>query len=186
MQLQQVSLRGRRFLIQFGEIIREFGGVIPWLDGIENLGYATNGVYFRDQLLRRLGQEEEGVTAYQFVLSGSGRKFLGGLLQFQRTPERFKDSRNNDSVSRLVYRGSTFISCLQVRPTHRGDGVGDELMRRTLKTLLREKGSVWGVVSDPRLLSWYKTLGARILSPLENQDGLWIVHWSCTEAPVTG
>lgn len=76
MRLQQVSLRGRGFAIQFSEIMNEFGRVIPWLDGLEDLRYATNGSYVRDELLRRMRQEEDGVTAYQFRVRRVGWHIL--------------------------------------------------------------------------------------------------------------
>jgi len=50
-------------------------------------------------------------------------------------------------------------------------------MRRALATILDERGSVWGVVSNRDLLPWYRSLGATIKSPIENRDELWVVSW---------
>jgi hypothetical protein len=81
MLLQPVSLRGRRFLIQFNQIFSEFGAVIPWLDGMDEMKFATNGEWFRDDLLRRLGQRGGNVTPYHFVDNDTAGTFVGGILR---------------------------------------------------------------------------------------------------------
>lgn len=177
MRLQHVSLRGRRFLIQFYEIMREFGGVIPWLDGMDEMRFATDGRWFCDELLRRLGQRNGRVTPYQFVDADDGRTFVGGILHFDESPEMLRDSRNAKTVERLTAGGASYISCLQVRPTRQGVGVASHMMKRAIEAILARHGSVWGVVSDHRLLPWYASLGATLPSPLNNQDGLWVVSW---------
>ncbi len=180
MHLQPVSLRGRRFAIQFHEIIGEFGSVIPWLDGLYRLGYATNSEYFRDEFLRSTRQEDGTITPFQFIETGRAGEFLGGVLHFGRSPEGFLDRRNCATQERLAACGVSYISCLQVRGDRRGVGVGREMFPRALYAILRKKGAIWGVVSNPRLLPWYKSLGAQCLSPLENLDNLWIVQWNST------
>ena len=68
MQLISRSLRGRTFLIQFIEIMREFGAEIPWLEPLQNIAYATNAAYVRDRLLRAFScHDPSEVTPYQFV-----------------------------------------------------------------------------------------------------------------------
>lgn len=178
MRLQPISLRGRRFLIQFYEVMTEFGGVIPWLDGLDEMRFATNGEWFCDELLARLGQRQGRITPYQFVEVDDARYFVGGILHFDVSPERLRDRRNNGIVERLTSDGASYISCLQVREPRRGKGVGNEMMRRAIKAVLAKHGSVWGVVSNPGLLPWYASLGANLESPLNNQDDLWVVHWS--------
>lgn len=178
MRLQPVSLRGRRFLIQFGEMMAEFGNVIPWLDGMNELRFATNGEWFRDELLRRLGQRDGNVTPYQFVDNGNTGTFVGGILRFDRSPERLLDSRNAEIAELLAANDASFISCLQVRGMRRDVRVGTDMMTRAVAAIRSTHGSAWGVVSDRRLLPWYASLGASTPSPIENKDGLWIVSWS--------
>ncbi|MCR4313950.1 MAG: hypothetical protein NUV84_01745 [Candidatus Uhrbacteria bacterium] len=178
MQLQPVSLRGRRFFIQFYEVMVEFGGVIPWLDGLDEMRFATNGEWFCDELLARLGQRQGRVTPYQFVEVDDARTFVGGILHFDISPEHLRDRHNIEIVERLTNDGASYISCLQVREPRRGTGVGNEMMRRAMKAILAKYGSVWGVVSNPRLLLWYASLGATLKSPPNNQDDLWVVSWS--------
>jgi len=182
MLLQPVSLRGRRFLIQFYEVMAEFGNVIPWLDGMDEMRFATNGEWFRDELLRRLGQHDGQVTPYQFVDGDAPRTFVGGILHFSESPEYLLDTRNAELAEQLVSEGSSFISCLQVRDPRRGTGVGTQMTQRAINAILKRHSDVWGVVSDPRLLAWYQTLGASTPSTLENNDGLWIVSWNAQTA----
>lgn len=177
MQLQSVSLRGRRFLIQFQEMMTEFGNVIPWLDGLDELRFATNGEWFRDRLLQRLGQRNGVITPYQFVNEGEARIYSGGILLFEQSPETLHDRHNGEIAERLASDGARFISCLQVCTSRRGSGIGNRMMPRAIRAIQAEHGAVWGVVSDPRLLPWYAALGAQTPSPLDNTDGLWIVHW---------
>ncbi len=181
MRLQQVGLRGRRFLIQYLGIMEEFGSVVPWLAGMDDLRYATNAAHFRDTLLERTAQGDGDITPYQFVLPGRPAEFVGGVLHFTYSPERLRDPRNREAAERLVSEGVHFVSCLQVRHELRGQGIGDVMFRRAIATILSEKGAFWGVVSDPRLLPWYRSLGVQTPSPCNNRDGLWIVHYSREE-----
>ncbi len=177
MRLQPVSLRGRRFFIQFHELMVEFGHVIPWLDGLSELRFATNGEWFRDHLLGRLGQRNGVITPYQFVEGDEARTYIGGILLFDQSPETLRDRCNYEIAERLASEGASFISCLQVRESRRGSGVGGKMMPRAIRAIRHEHGAVWGVVSDPRLLPWYAALGAQTPSTLDNKDELWIVHW---------
>lgn len=52
------------------------------------------------------------------------------------------------------------------------------MMTRAVAAIRKTHGAAWGVVSNPRLLPWYASLGAELPSPVENKDGLWIVTWS--------
>lgn len=178
MRLQTTNLHGRGFLIQFYEIMREFGEVIPWLDGMDEMRFATDGRWFCDELLRRLGQKNGRVTPYQFVDSDEARTFVGGILHFDVSPEHLRDPHNIDITQRLTLGGASYISCLQVRPSRREVGIGNSMMQQAIDAILTHHGAVWGVVSNPRLLSWYVSLGATIHSPLNNADDLWIVTWN--------
>lgn len=177
MVLQQVSVRGRRFLVQFYEVMREFGREIPWLDGLDDLRYATNGEWFCDELARRTRQSDGTVTPYQFVDSDSARTFVGGILHFAKSPERFCDGRNIEVAERLQAEHASFISCLQVRPERRSHDVGKTMMLRSIAAIRAKHGAVWGVAPNIRLRDGYVTLGAQSCSPEENSDNLWIVHW---------
>ena len=177
MRLQPVGLRGRKFMIQFHEIMSEFGRTIPWLDGMNELRFATNAKWFEETLLRRLGQREGNITPYQFVDTDNARTYIGGILHFTQNPEQLQDCRNKEIMHFLTSQGASFISCLQVRRERRMVGVGNLMMSRALRAIQVEHGAVWGVVSNSRLLPWYISLGAQTPSPLENKDRLWIVHW---------
>ena len=178
MILQPASLRGRRFLIQFYEVMREFGGEIPWLDGMNEMRFATNGAWFCEELQRRLGQREGTITPYQFVDEDDAGTFVGGILHFDHHPENLRDARNGEAVEHLMADGASYISCLQVRDPRRSAGVGTQMMQRAIDSILDRHGAVWGVVSDPQLIQWYRALGAELLSPLDNKDGFWIVNWN--------
>lgn len=180
MVLQQVSVRGRRFVVQFYEVMREFGREIPWLDGLDDLRYAMNGEWFCDELARRTRQGSSTVTPYQFVDSDSARTFVGGILHFAKSPERFCDGRNIEIAERLASEQANFMSCLQIRPERRQHDVGREMMLRSVAAIRAKHGAVWGVTSNPRLRAWYESLGAQSLSPRENDDNLWILSWPAT------
>lgn len=155
----------------------EFGEEIPWLDGLDEMRFATNGEWFVEELLLRLGQRNGRVTPYQFVDVDDARTFVGGILHFDVSPERLRDPRNLELAERLAENAS-FISCVQVREIRRGQGAGTLMMRRAIDAILRHHGAVWGVVSNPRHLPWYASLGAELPSPLDNRDNLWIINWN--------
>lgn len=177
MHLQSVGLRGRRFVIQFAETMAEFGGVIPWLDGLNELRFATNGAWFADELQRRLGQRDSIITPYQFTDAKEGRTYIGGILHFSRSPEVFRDARNAQIAEQLNAEGASFISCLHMRQSLRAAGIGGVMMPRAIAAIRLQHAMFWGVVSDRRILPWYASLGALTPSPIENRDQLWIVLW---------
>ncbi|PIX62029.1 hypothetical protein CO057_04235 [Candidatus Uhrbacteria bacterium CG_4_9_14_0_2_um_filter_41_50] len=175
MGLEKVSLRGRRFSIQFFSIMQEFGGVIPWLDGMDEMRFATDGHWFQDAMRSRFGGE---VTPYQFVADDDASTFVGGILHFDKAPERMRDCQNLALAEYLEAKGVNFISCLQVRDPMQGRGLGSAMTRRAIDVIIKKHGPVWGVVSNPKLLPWYVALGANTPSPPDNRDSLWIVDWS--------
>lgn len=184
MLLRTASLSGRAFALQLGQVMAEFGDVIPWLDSLRGIEFATKGSYVRDRLLLDTGQEEGGITAYQFLDPDDGRTYVGGLLRFARSPERFVDRANCAAMELLAHERASFVSCLQVRDPRRGARVGDVMFGRAIAAMLRQHHGIWGVVSDPRLLPWYQRLGAEIMSSPDNLDDLWIVRWTSNPAPV--
>ena len=177
MQLRCPDPDSREFLIQFEQIMREFGGVIPWLDDLDDLRYATNRVWFTGELSRRLGQRNGSVIPHQFVEENEAETYIGGFLLFGQSPENLRDRRNGKIAERLALEGARFISCLQVREPKRGIGVGKKMMARAIDVIREKSGGVWGVVSNPDLVSWYEALGGTILSPRNNDDNLWIIHF---------
>lgn len=181
MQLVTTQLEDRAFALQFFTIVREFGRVIPWLSRVTPLTYYTNPTHFRDQFLRRLGcTDPSDIIPYQFTRTDEGQEYVGGLLHFRQAPESFKDQKNRALLERLNAEQFRFITCLQVRGVHRRAGYGRQIMERGLTSILRVHGKVWGVVSEPHLLSWYQSMGAKMLSPRDNRDSLWLISWEST------
>ncbi len=184
MHLVTRRLQGRSFLIQFTQIIHEFGHEIPWLEPLRALPFSTNTAYFRDKFLKGLGcREAEDITAFQFVSSDRSHEYAGGVLLFTHSPEEFKDKNNQAILEQLNYDHYRYITCLQVRDVWRGKGHASELMRRVMKTILQANEKVWGVVSNPALLPWYLSHGAVMHSPLCNDDNLWIISWKQWQNP---
>lgn len=178
MQLTARSLKGRAFLLQFTQIMSEFGREIPWLEPLKTIAFSTNSTYFRDRFLCSLGcKEAEDVTPWQFVSSDESREYFGGILCFAHSPEKFRDRANQETLELLNHARYRFVSCLQVRDVLRGQGHGNELMKRALRAILARHEKVWGVASNFRLLPWYTSLGAKVHSPWVNRDNLWIVSW---------
>ena len=173
MRLVQRSLEGRAFAVQFSEIFKEFGQLIPWLRPTNHILFATNGAHFKREIEVILGA---GVVAYQLTDRDPARDFIGGMLHFPHSPENFIDPRNQDAANELTRSGSCFISCIQIRDVKRGSGYGMELVSKSLDTILNTYPSVWGVC-DPELTTWYEKLGAKVLSPQHNDDNLHIISW---------
>ncbi len=179
MQLAIVDPFDRSFLPQLFAVVGEFGSVIPWLDGSTELVWATNGAYVLERLAEMTGQgHPKDIVPYQFRAEDAGATYIGGLLQFARSPERLRDSRNAAIAEGLADQGAAYISCLQVRPPRRDQHVSHHLFPRAIEAIMRTHPRVWGVVSEPRLVPWYQRCGATLLSPRENRDGFWIVSWS--------
>lgn len=178
MYLVKRDLAGRAFLLQFFQIMEEFGDEIPWLEPLKTIQFSTNGVYFRDQFIKLLRlREEQDITAFQFITMERGREFIGGFVHFSRSPESFQDRKNSEICEVLNYQGYSFVSCLQIRDCYHGEGLGDLLMKKALPAIIGTHGRVWGVVSRPGLVRWYKSLGATVLSDPQNRDNLWIISW---------
>ncbi|MES2953499.1 MAG: hypothetical protein V4674_02975 [Patescibacteria group bacterium] len=182
MQLVRRGLEGRAFLLQFREIMLEFAHEIPWLEPVRSITYSTNPVYFRDKFLKSVGcKGKEEITPFQLVTSDASREYVGGIVRFARSPERFSDRRNNEVVERFTHEGYDYVSCLQVRNVLRGEGNGDLLMRRALRSILAAHPRIWGVVSRSELLPWYRSLGAQVEQFPDSLDKLSIIRWNDVE-----
>ncbi|HEY4493128.1 MAG TPA: GNAT family N-acetyltransferase [Candidatus Paceibacterota bacterium] len=157
--------------------MKEFGKIIPWLAPLRSIAYSTNARYFRDTFLSEFNCDEEDIIPYQLTDNDPGEDFIGGIWHFPKSPEKFIDSRNCEVAERLAFERYRYISCLHVRDVRRGKGSGRLIMRSALDSILKNHGSVWGVVSERDLVPWYQTLGAEVLSARQNKDNLWIVSW---------
>jgi GNAT superfamily N-acetyltransferase len=158
----------------------EFGDEIPWLAPLKPIAHATNPTYFREQLLRRLGcGASDEIDAFQLVTSHRSHEFVGGVLHFTHSPERFETDENRRIMNRLVSDGHSYLSCVQVRDAHRGQGHGRDLFRRALGTVLDKYDKAWAVVSDREMLRWYLSLGlgTRLHTSRDNAERLWIISW---------
>ena len=175
--LKPADIRSRSFLLQHMEVMNEFGEIIPWLEPLKSVTYSTNATYFRDRFLEHLGCDEEEVIPYQLTFSDDSKDYIGGIWHFPKSPENFKDRRNHDIAEKLNNEKHRYISCLQVRGPLRGTGHGREIMTGVLNEILNTHGKVWAVISNPELLPWYTSLGAKTHSPKENDDKLWIISW---------
>jgi len=176
MLLVKQEVGGRAFLLQFQEIMREFGSVIPWLREAHALHFATNGRYFKEQLHERIGCPQGTIVPYQLVSPDRSRDFVGSILHFSSTPENFQDPACEKLRHELVSRGAAYITCLQVREVKRGSGHGKEIIIRCIGRILREWPVVWAVC-EPELAIWYASLGATILSRGDNADHLAVISW---------
>lgn len=165
-------------MLQFNQIIGEFGNVIPWLEPLQNIAFYTNAKHFEDRLLMGLRcDNREDITPIQFVTSDESQEYVGGMIRFTKSPEKFTDFRNLEVQESLEQKGHNFVSCIQMRKEHRSKGYTNLLMKETLSNLLTTYKGVWGVVTDPLLLRWYISLGGILRSPMKNLDNLWIISW---------
>jgi len=178
MKMIQRSLASRVFLLQFLQIMAEFGKKIPWLYQLRNLQWSSNAQYFRDRLLLHFQcSDPSDIVPYQFVSDDPSREYNGGIVYFRKTPEIFIDPVNIEILNDLQARDYHYASCLQVRDDHRIPRHGQEIMKRVINLMRIEHRSFWGVFSDSRLLNWYLRLGARLLNPAPNKDNLYLVAW---------
>ncbi len=179
MRLVQRSLEGRAFVIQFHEIMEEFGKDIPWLDSLKGLVFSTNGRYVRDRILETFRCEDPSdIVPIQFVTSDRGSDYTAGMILFRRSPEQLADPRNRAVCEELTALGYPFLSCFQVREVLRNQGHGPDLIKRVLATLLESHGKMHWIVSSLHQAHWYQAMGATLQSPLVNQDGLWILSYN--------
>jgi hypothetical protein len=176
MLLKKQIISSRAFLLQFMQIMQEFGGIIPWLKELENVCFYTNVKYFTRELSRTLGFSKEMIIPYQFLTSGSEREFFGGLLHFTKSPEKFKDKKLAKIKFELELKGASYLTCLHVRDIKRGQKTGTEIMRRIVFRILEAHPCIWGVC-ERDLVEWYVSLGASILNNGDNYDGLAVISW---------
>lgn len=178
MQLVSQSLKSRAFLLQFIQIMHEFGHIIPWLEGLSGLEYSTSSQYFFDQVLLRLRFDRQEIIPFQFISSDESKEYLGGVLYFERSPENFKDHANRACAQYLIHQGFRYITCLQTRELYRNGCIGTTIMEQSLSLMLSQFNGIWGVVSEYDVLCWHLKRGAQLESPLINKDNLWIISWS--------
>ncbi len=179
MKLIERSLDGRAFVIQFNQIMSEFGSCIPWLKPLKSLGFSTNGMYVRDRILQsfRCGDPSD-ITPLQFVTSDRQREYVGGMMLFRRSPEQFIDAQNQAISEELASSGYPFLSCLQVRTDLKNQGHGPKFIQKVFRTLLETHGKMQWVVTNRRSLNSYLSMGATLNSPLVNKDGLYLMSYN--------
>ncbi len=181
MLLVRQEIGGRAFLLQFLEVMQEFGHLIPWLCKAESARFVTNGACFKEELCRAIGCAQDNIVPYQLVSSDRAREFVGGVIHFTVSPERFSDPTLASLCRNLSTRGAAYISCLQVRHVKRGvAGHGNEIVLRAINRILQTYPEVWGVC-EPRLVPWYASLGAKILNNGDNAERLAVVAWKLEE-----
>ena len=136
MLLKKQIISSRAFLLQFMQIMQEFGAIIPWLKELENICFYTNRAYFERELSRIIGISKEMIIPYQLLTSGNEREFFGGLIHFTKSPERFKDKQIAKLQAELESVGASYLTCLYVRDVKRGQKTGTEIMRRVIFRIL--------------------------------------------------
>jgi len=176
MNIVSVDLSDRSFLIQFWEIVQEFGEEIPWLEKISTARYVAGADRFRDRILQGLRLPDESMIEPLQIMS-SGAEYLGGILRFSESPENFTDPFNRSIHHNLSEQGLPFLSCLQIRKDQRDHRYGPTLLNWIVEDTLSKHGNFWAVTSEMRLIHWYESSGATIMSPLVNEDDLWILVW---------
>lgn len=176
MRLQPSTLTSRNFLIQLSEIEKEFGQEIPWFKGLHDLRYITNKNVFAEKVKELTGSaERDTIKPYLLVTNGKEREYIGGVLHFSQSPEKFLDSNNQVIQNQLESSGHSYVTCLQLREVFRNKLYGTELTSKALSTILQSYPRVWAVVSHPELLHWYQYFGAEIQNTIENEDRLVII-----------
>lgn len=160
------------FRLQLAASTAEFAGKIPWFPKVGKLTFVTKPDYFRKMLYEEFGCD---VIPYQVVTADPAEELVGGMFYLSRSPEKFRDPRNKEIAKHLEMGGSGYLTCLLVRSTFRGVG-SLHLMQTALPLVLKERGEVWAVITDPQFLRWLiHHLGATLRSPPVNDDRLWIV-----------
>ncbi|MCF7834487.1 hypothetical protein K9M48_00330 [Candidatus Gracilibacteria bacterium] len=176
MKLLEPNIEDRTFLIQFGDIVSEFGQEIPRLKKIENLKYFTDANVFKSELFNTLGiDHQETISPYILTKDDRGKEYIGGLLSFSQSPEMFTDPNNELVRQELESAKYAYITCLQIRDVLRGGNYGIELLSKAFEKILDRFEKVWGVVSKQELLSYYAYFGAKIENQIDNNDNLFLI-----------
>ena len=178
MYLQTNTLRSREFLIQMFAILQEFGAEIPWLQPCKDSMWYTNKNRFRDEILRSLGSEENQI--HSFGILDNDTQYIGGILHFTVSPERFQDSKSIDTQRRLEAEGFSYLTCLQIRDKFQRRRIGSKVMLETFSTLQKTYPKIWAVVSHSELLPWYISLGFKVEQTTDTRDNLWIISRNAT------
>lgn len=174
--LVKQEISGRALLLQFQQIMIEFGSIIPWLQNVDLLHFVTSGQYFKRRLYEMIGCAQGSIAPYQLISSDAERNYIGGILHFTSNPESFLDPVLNKLMKELVLGGASYITCLQVREVKRGCGHGNDILLRSIKRILKKWTVVWAVC-EPNMVYWYKSFGATVLNEGKNDDNLAIIAW---------
>lgn len=163
----------RTFLIQMFAILQEFGGQIPWLEPCEDALWYVHQETFLGRILSGLGVKSEHISP--FALLDQENQYLGGILHFGVSPEKFRDPKSITTQERLESEGYSYLTCLQIRDKFQGRGLGRTVMLEVLSLIHQQHSKVWAVVSDNQLVHWYTSLGFKVEQTADTRDGLWII-----------
>lgn len=174
MKLKEPQLEDRSFLIQFHDILGEFWHEIPWLQKIENLKYVTNADVFRQELIQGLWLDSSvKINSYILTTDDQREEYLWWLLHFSVSPEVFKD-KNNETIRKQLECTDTYsyVTCLQIRDVFRTGRYGVELFSKWMDNILREFPKIWWVISQEKLIPYYRYFGGKIVNTMQNKDWL--------------
>ena len=77
MVLKSLDVKDRDFLIQFGDIVSEFGNEIPRLKKIANLKYITNTAIFEKKIFNTLGlNSSEIIKPYMITTDDKKAEYI--------------------------------------------------------------------------------------------------------------
>lgn len=176
MKLNKLELEDRSFLIQLDEIFKEFWGHIPRLDKIKDVKYLTDVDVFSSQLLENLCLDPSvHINPYILTTDTRWKEFVWSILNFSSSPERFIDPNNEVIREQLEYEKYAYITCLQIRDVFRNHGNWTELMSKSIEQIIKKFDKFRWVVSNPKLLDYYRRFGLEIVNTSQNQDWLYLV-----------
>ena len=180
MGLKSLDLKDRSFLIQFGDIVSEFGHEIPRLKKIINLKYVTDKNVFEKEIFNLLGLEStEKIKPYILTTDDKREEYIWWILYFSKSPEKFEDPNNELIRKQLESEKYAYITCLQIRDNLRQNNYGTQILSKSGKDILEEFHNVRWVFSKQQLIQYYKYFGMEIVNNAQNKDGLFI--WTFNE-----
>lgn len=176
MKLNKLELEDRSFLIQLDEIFKEFWDHIPWLNKIKDVKYFTDANVFSSQLLENLSLDPNvEINPYILTTDMRWKEFVWSILNFSSSPEHFIDPSNEVIREQLEYEKYAYITCLQIRDVFRNHRNWTELMSKSIEQIIKKFDKFRWVVSNPKLLDYYKRFGFNVVNNGVNLDWLYII-----------
>lgn len=178
MKLNKLALEDRSFLIQFDEIFKEFWWHIPWLDKIKDVKYITDVSIFSSQLLENLWlTPDTEINPYILTNDAKWKEYIWSILNFSTSPEQFLDPNNETIRQQLEHQKYAYITCLQIRNVFRNERHWTEIISKTIEQIIKKYDKFRWVVSNPRLLEYYKRFGLDVINEPSNKDWLYLISW---------